>query len=122
MNIASANVMARQWAAAMGWQARLTPRNSAVVCSGGIDLPDPESLMSLPICSATVQQALAHLPPNIQTIGYAAPGPLDDAWYRHLAGTAVKRLVPLDRMHHFGPTWDGMPFWRQLFEEVEIGG
>ena len=36
------------------------------------------------------------------------------------ACTRAKRVVPIARMHHFGPVWDGRGFWREAFEEVPV--
>ena len=44
----------------------------------------------------------------------------DPAWLTLLAGSSIKRFVPLARMHHFCPLWAGANFWRQTFEEVEL--
>ena len=60
------------------------------------------------------------LPANIQTIGHAVDKPADVAWLRLLAATRVKRFVPLARMHHFGPIWDGWEFWRGMFEVANV--
>ena len=46
--------------------------------------------------------------------------PRDTRWLEMLATTSVKRFVPLARMHHFGPVWDGFRFWHMFFEEVEV--
>jgi hypothetical protein len=42
------------------------------------------------------------------------------AWFRSAAGSGIKRFVPLSAMHHFGHTWDGLPYWRMLFDEVSV--
>jgi hypothetical protein len=63
---------------------------------------------------------VAHLPPNIQTLGHSFVDPQDQRWLRLAARTRIKRLVPIARMHHFGPLWDGQRFWDQCFEEVEV--
>ena len=120
MHIASENVMAQQWAAALGWDAVIAPRNAAVVAVGKSDLEPVSSLMTLRIVPSSVDEAVEQLPENIQTIGHALSNSDDPYWLQLLAGTRVSRFVPLRRMHHFGPIWDGMGFWRQLFEEVEV--
>ncbi len=120
MHVASANVMARQWAAALGWDAASAPRNAAVLAAGTIDLPPIDALTLLPIVPATIEQAVARLPSNIQTIGHALSRGGDPRWLHVLASTPVKRFVPLAQMHHFGPLWDGRNFWRDMFEEVEV--
>jgi hypothetical protein len=119
-NVSSQNIMGRQWAAALGWDALLTQRHAAVLAVGQPGLPLAGGPMTLHIVPATVDEAVRHLPINIQTIGHAVASPTDAAWLQVLAGTPVKRFVPLGQMHYFGPVWDGIGFWRQLFEEVEV--
>jgi hypothetical protein len=121
MHVASENVMARQWAAAKGWDAALAARHGAVLLSGSSDLEPIAGHMALPVIAATAEQAVAQLPANIQTIGHALADEHDPVWLSLLAKTAIKRFVPLARMHHFGAVWDGFAFWRSLFEEVEVG-
>jgi hypothetical protein len=120
MHTASANVMAEQWATTLGWDARRTPRNAALFTHGTRDLPSFEAPMALRIQGATREQALADLPPNIQTIGHALEAPDDPAWLELLASSRVRRFVALGRMHHFGSIWDGQEFWRQCFEPMEV--
>lgn len=118
---ASDNVMARQWAAALGWDAGLAENNAAVIAAGDRALPEFSSPMSLPIVWADLETAASELPPNIQTIGHSVKNPGDMKWLSAIAKTNAKRFVPVREMHHFGPVWDGYSFWRQLFEEVEYG-
>ena len=120
MHTASANVMAEQWARALGWDARCAPRSAALLAHGTRDLPNFDALMALRIQGATRKQALADLPPNIQTIGHALESPNDPAWLKLLAGSRVRRFVDLSRMHYFGSIWDGQEFWRQCFEPMEV--
>jgi hypothetical protein len=120
MHIASANVMAEQWADALGWYARRTPGNAALLAHGTPDLPSFEASMALCIQSNTREQALADLPPGIQTVGHALETPDDPAWLELLAGSRVRRFVALGRMHHFSSIWDGQEFWRQCFEPMEV--
>ena len=120
MHSASANVMAEQWSRALGWDARCTNKNTAVLAHGPLGLPSFDSLMSLRIQGASIEQALANLPTNIQTIGHALEHPGDPVWLKLLAGSPVRRFVALGQMHHFGSIWDGQEFWRQCFEPMEI--
>lgn len=121
MHAASSNLMGAQWAATLGWDAVLAPDNAAVLAAGSMDLPAFAVPLALPIVAATSADAVAHLPAKIQTIGHNVE-PSDYArWVALLARTSVKRFVPLAHMHHFGPTWDGWTFWRQTFEDVELG-
>jgi hypothetical protein len=119
-HVASSNIMACQWARALGWEVGLTENNGAVVAAGTSKMPMFTSLMSLPITWATVEEAANSLPENIQTIGHAFKDSKATGLLKILADTKVKRIVPLSSMHHFGHVWDGYAFWRQLFEEVEV--
>jgi hypothetical protein len=118
IHVASQNVMAAQWAAVSGWTTRLTARNAAVVASGTPDLAPIDSFLTLPVVSASLNDAARALPRNIQTLGHEAAE--IDAWLPRLAATAVKRIVPIRAMHHFGALWDGWEWWRQSFEIVEV--
>lgn len=120
MHVASANILARQWAEATGRQATLVEGHGAVVVSGNGDEASFKAPMALPIVVASREEAAAKLPKNIQTIGHALRDPGDPDWIALLASTNVKRFVPVASMHEFGPVWDGHEFWRQLFEVVEI--
>ena len=122
MNIASENIMARQWAAALGWDAATAPNDAATLCIGSAELPEIDSLMFLPLALGERESVTAKLPANIQTVGHALAAPPDAAWLAAIARTGIKRFVPLGQMHHFGPTWDGYEFWKGLFERVEVGG
>jgi acyl-CoA reductase LuxC len=119
-HVASQNVMARQWAAALGWDAVLTHRNGAVLAFAEPGRELVGGPMTLHLVTANVDDAIHHLPANIQTIGHALANASDPAWLEVLARTSVKRFVPLAQMHHFGAVWDGIGFWRQLFEEIEV--
>jgi hypothetical protein len=120
MHTASANVCCWQMALAHGWDASLTGRHHAVPAVGSVDLPLIEGPMFLPVIPATLDEAIAALPSNIQTIGHSLLNPSAPVWFRVLANTAVKRFVPLARMHHFGTTWDGSNLLRECFEEIEV--
>lgn len=120
MHVASGNIMARQWAAALGWDAQLTTQHAAVLAAGDFNLAEFVTTMGLMIVAGTVEEAAASLPPNIQTLGYALTAPTEMNWLKLLARTQVKRFVPIAQMHHFGPVWDGQDFWRQTFEHVQI--
>jgi hypothetical protein len=120
MHVASANVLSAQMARMNGWDAELCPRNAAVLACGGEGLGEAQGLMTLALVGATMEEALAGLPKNIQTIGHALGAKPGEDMLRRLADTRVKRFVPLGRMHYFGPIWDGANFFRGLFEEVEI--
>jgi hypothetical protein len=120
IHVASANTMALQWAAAMGWDAAAAVNRHAVLGVGDLTLETIHAPMFLPICPATPAEAVRQLPGNIQTLGHAFLDPADPCWLRLAATTSIKRLVPIARMHHFGPLWDGQKFWSQCFEEIEV--
>jgi len=120
MHMAAANIMELQLALVQGWQAIGTPRNGAVLTTGSLELPEPTGLMSLPVVSASSDEAIASLPANIQTIGHCVRHPDDPRWLEMIARTPAKRFVPIEGMHHFGPVWDGGNYWRQFFEEVSL--
>ena len=120
-HVASDNVLSRQCAAARGWDAVLAPRNAAVLACGSTKLEAFPGHLALVFVPAEVEEAIATLPAQIQTIGYGFKEPgLGEAWFDVLGRTTVKRMVPLATMHHFGPVWDGQAFWRQVFDEVEV--
>jgi hypothetical protein len=121
MHVASNNVMAHQWAAALGWKPRLAVDNAALFAAGGAELQGFSVMMGLMCVWAATEEALHSLPSNIQTIGHAFIKPEDQKWLRLLAHSRARRLVPIARMHHFGPVWDGQPFWLQAFEMVSVG-
>jgi hypothetical protein len=83
-------------------------------------LADPPGHLVLPVVCASLDDAAAVLPDNIQTIGHLVSNPTEACWVQALAGSPACRFVPVARMHYFGPVWDGVAFWRQLFEEVEV--
>ena len=113
--------MYRQLAAVRGWDAVLAPQNAAMLASGSTDLEPSAGQMCLAFVYADIDEAIETLPANIQTIGYASnTRALTDTWLGVLERTQIKRLVPLAKMHHFGPVWDGHAFWRQAFDEVEV--
>lgn len=120
-HVASENVMSMQCAAAHGWDAVLAPRNAAVLAAGALSLEPFPGRMALTFVPASLEEAIQSLPERIQTIGHGFSEPrLGGPWLDVLAQTGVKRMVPLARMHHFGPVWDGQAYWRQSFDEVEV--
>jgi len=120
LDAASENLMVYQWATMMGWEAALAPRQGAVFAVGHFSSPPFQGRMALPIIPATLEEARLRLPPTIQTLGYAVSNPRNSRWLKLLGTTVVKRFVPIARMHHFGPVWDGWDFWREGFENVEV--
>jgi len=120
-HVASENVMLRQCAAALGWRAATVEGNAAVVAVGEPALEPVRGLMALSIQPAAHDSVIDELPPDIQTVGHVLEDPDDPRWLERVARSPIKRFVPLARMHHFGPVWDGWAFWRELFEVVDLG-
>lgn len=120
MHIASQNVLHHQLAVVSGWDAVTAPRNAAVIGLGSLTADAMVGLMSLAIVSATAEEAANALPVNIQTIGHCLADANTAPWLSLIARTPVQRWVPVGQMHHFGAVWDGVNFWRQLFEEIEL--
>lgn len=122
-HVASANLLGWQWAAALGWDAVLPERCGAVLAvpPAGAALPEePASPLFLPVVGASLEEAVAALPPHAQTLGHAFSTGALARGTALLARTRLKRVVPIARMHEFGPVWDGQPFWRAAFEETEL--
>ncbi|MBK6849611.1 MAG: hypothetical protein IPG96_19460 [Proteobacteria bacterium] len=121
VHLASANVMARQLAAARGWDAVLVERHAAVLAVGGAELAPIEEPMTLLLSWAKLEQAVARLPAHTQTVGYAlAEGQRRPRWLPALYRSPVRRVVPLGQMHHFGAVWDGAEYWSSCFEWLEV--
>lgn len=118
MHVASSNIMSAQWNSVLGWDCKRVAENSAVIGVGGLENGEMQGIMALPITWATIPEAIEHLPSNIQTLGYLADDPAD--LLEELVSSSVKRFVPVSQMHHFGPVWDGVNFWANLFEEVQV--
>jgi len=120
MHHASQNIAAAQVAAATGWEATTTPRNAAAIAAGTPQLPAPPGFLALPVVAATLGEALASLPANIQTLGQAIDRERLNDLLPRLASAGVKRIVPIGSMHHFGALWDGWNYWQETFEEIEV--
>ncbi len=117
-HIASQNILSQQVAQARGWSARVSKGHGAVFCSGALEAENVTGPYLLTIIPCNPQDAISHLPPNIQTIGHAVRDPSSESWLQAVASTEIERFVPLSQMHHFTPTWDGYPFVRGLFEDI----
>jgi len=117
MHSASDNVLSYQLALANQLNATLVERNKAVISVVPANDKLPLGHLHLPISCASLEQAIEKLPENIQTIGYAMAEDKRLEIAQHLQDTHVKRFVPVEHMHHFGPVWDGIAFWRALFRE-----
>ncbi len=119
MHSASQNLLSHQIAKSKGWESWILGKNSAVIAVGGPELNPPEGNRILPITHSSLDDSFTVLPPEIQTIGYSLPNNLLDKIEENMINYNIKRLVPIGEMHHFGPIWDGMHYWRGMFIEVE---
>jgi len=119
-HLASANVCACQVDRALGWEAERVERNHGVVSVGNFTLRADPALMNLRIVPATIHDAVANLPENIQTVGHALANSEDKRWLALVARSKVLRFVPLRNMHFFGSVWDGNQFWAGIFEYVQF--
>jgi hypothetical protein len=117
---ASENVMAAQWAAALGWDVATVDRNRGLVAVGSLELAPFESHLSLCIVPATLEQACGSVPKNLQTIGLAGGGRASEIASMVSEKTTAKRIVEIGSMHHFDGLWDGFPFWLHLFEHIPV--
>lgn len=119
-HLASANILAGQWAMALNWDVNQVEKNRAVVAVGSFDHQDFHGLMSLKIIPAPLSDAINRLPDHIQTIGYALAEKYSKNCLVIAAETKIKRWIPLGTMHHFSWIWDGYDWWGELFEKVSI--
>lgn len=119
MHVASTNILHQQLNTVSGWDCRLANRNGAVIGVGSLDMGEMTGPMSLGIVPGEVEESLAMLPRNIQTIGHHVRDPV--SLFETIGKTPVKRFVPISQMHDFGVVWDGRNFLRELFEEVTLG-
>ena len=120
-HVASQNILARQFAAAKGWNAATAASHGAVVAVGGLELAPLDFSMALSLSPVSAAAAVAALPPNVQTVGHNIEAERVRELLPTIARSPILRFVPLQRMHHFGPVWDGTAFWAQTFRRVEVG-
>ena len=117
MHHASQNVLSAQIGGAKGSDVLTIERNAAVIAISENESLLPIGHYTLEITHSTVEDAIKALPDNIQTIGHHLPSEMVKSLSNKLNSTEVKRFVPVGEMHHFGPVWDGLHFWRGLFRE-----
>ncbi|MBA2962920.1 MULTISPECIES: acyl-CoA reductase [Ramlibacter] len=116
---ASEVVLGEQWARSWGLEAHRLPGQRALLVLSPAAAPQVFAHRALQLQWGTLEQAVATAPGELQTIGWAGEPPA--SWVAAIGATRANRFVPLDRMHDFGPVWDGMAWWRGLFREVERG-
>jgi hypothetical protein len=114
-HVASESIMAEHWARAQGKQAVRLPQNAGTLIIEPAGEVGIQGHMVLSLQWGTVDEALQTQPANIQSIGHAVSAPESPHWQEALVRSAANRFVPLARMHHFGAAWDGMPWWKNLF-------
>lgn len=119
MHVASDNLKAAQWARALGWTTRMLDTHSAVLACAPAGKPTIAGQMTLMIQPASLDEAFAQLPANIQTVGHALAQSHHPDLLAKLGRSKVMRYVPLAQMHHFSSTWDGQAFWKGCFEEMD---
>lgn len=116
-HVASETAMAIQWGRALGQQVLQLGRNSGLAVVGPAAPIIIEAHMAIAIQWGSLEQVLSTQPANLQTIGHVLENPADSRWLSALAHSPALRFVPLTRMHHFGPVWDGVAWWSNLFIE-----
>lgn len=109
MHLASQNLLAAQRARHAGAAVTLTPGHAAVIAVAPRALDVPPGPLTLVLSPATPDEAAAAVPANLQTLGLA----LGDGIA--LPRTPARRIVPLARMHHFEPVWDGQSLPEAFF-------
>jgi hypothetical protein len=119
MSIASAAVLDHQWALSLGWESRLAAKHGAAFASGTDGLARPGGLRLLPLVALSEKRAFETLPAKIQTLGHGVTPARARSLLSKVAGSGVKRFVPVSDMHRFGPVWDGRAFWRETFDLAE---
>jgi hypothetical protein len=118
MHVASQNVMYAQLCRHAGAAVSLTPGHGAVLARAPLELAVPAGPMTLVLSAAPLPDAVAALPANVQTLGLSVGGRAPEV-VAAASRTGARRLVPLGRMHHFGPVWDGHLLPAVFFDFVE---
>lgn len=121
MHVASQNVMHAQWCRHAGARVSLVEGNAAVLARAPLGADVPPGPMTLVLSRARLDEAVAALPANVQTLGLSVGARAPEV-LRAVSRTPVRRVVPLGRMHHFGPLWDGHLLPAVFFDFVECGG
>jgi hypothetical protein len=119
-HVASANVLAQQWAQALGQSCRMIGDNAAVLISAPASPVAVTAHMALYLQWGDLSEIRQTQAGNLQTIGHALTDPTDPSWLTAVSGSPAVRFVPLMRMHDFGPIWDGIEWFRGLFQVRQI--
>ncbi len=120
MHLASQNLLHAQLARHAGFDVALAPGHAAVLAKLTKLTPSPEEEgtvstlstlaqgpLTMTMAAAALDDAVAALPPNIQTIGLGFSADGAARARAALRGSPARRVVELARMHHFEPVWDG---------------
>ena len=119
MHRASSIILDEQLARAREWRVFPDRASGALIAAGRAGQPGPEGHFSLPVVWCEEAEALETMNSNIQTVGLATR--TDDAeLLKRLVKGGVSRIVPVARMHEFGPVWDSMLYWDACFDYVEV--
>lgn len=116
-HVASEHVLAIQLACAVGKNVRSFPRCAGFAAVEHSVVPQLGGLFSVSVQWGTLDEAVQSQSKTLQTIGYSVVGAVPEDWRRAFRDGEGARLVPLERMHEFGPVWDGIAWFRQLFTE-----
>ncbi|MGA7460691.1 MAG: acyl-CoA reductase [Candidatus Korobacteraceae bacterium] len=97
----------------------LTPAWTILV-GRGPEMPQPTQGKTLAVLEVPdLLEALARLDGNVQTLGLAIADPEKETAIASLAASrGIDRIVPLGRMHVFGPPWDGVDLIRIMVRMV----
>jgi hypothetical protein len=118
MHLASQNLLFAQLARHAGADVALAPGHAAVLAITPRDAATtPAGPLTMVLSAATLADAVRALPANAQTIGLALADRADaERVHAALAASPARRVVPLARMHHFEPVWDGQLLSDAFFE------
>jgi len=91
-----------------------------ILVGHGTEIPHPTQGKVLTVLEVSdFCEALARLDGNVQTLGLAMADPEKEAAIASLAASrGIDRIVPLGRMHVFGPPWDGSDLIRIMVRMV----
>jgi hypothetical protein len=91
-----------------------------ILVGHGAEIPQPTQGKTLTVLEVDdLLEALARLDGNVQTLGLAIADPERESAIASLAATrGIDRIVPLGRMHVFGPPWDGVDLIRIMVRMV----
>ncbi len=91
-----------------------------ILVGHGPEIPQPTQGKTLTVLEVDdLLAALARLDGNVQTLGLAIADPEKESAIASLAASrGIDRIVPLGRMHVFGPPWDGVDLIRIMVRMV----